>query len=318
MTDVDIWSDATFMAAVGEAVWAPSIHNSQPWRFRRTADGIEVLVDRDRALPVCDPDLRAARISCGAAAFNLRLALAVAGAPAACTIGSGDVVVHLVPDRGRPVTPAECRLHRQIRRRHTNRSGFAEARVAPGVMTQLVDEAADEGGWLHVVEDDESALWTVAQLTREADAQLKADPAYVAELRAWTSADDDVQGVGRGAAGAAPHPAEMMPRRDFGGPPREDTRDLSGAPVVAVLGYQGEHRMHEIQAGMVLQRVLLRAADLGLATAMYSQPIEVPTVRERLRLALRRPYAPQLVLRFGYAPTTCYTNRRPVSDVIDR
>ncbi|MFF5235540.1 Acg family FMN-binding oxidoreductase [Dactylosporangium sp. NPDC000521] len=318
MTDVDIWSEATFMAAVGEAVWAPSIHNSQPWRFRRTADGIDVLIDRARALPVCDPDLRAARVSCGAAVFNLRLALAVAGSPAAWTVGSGDVVAHLVPDRGRRVTPAECRLHRQIRRRHTNRSGFAEARVAPGVMTQLVGEAADEGGWLHVV-DDEPAMWTVAQLTRQADTQLKANPAYVAELRAWTSADDEgVQGVGRSARGDAPHPAELMTRRDFGGPSRDVTRDLTLAPVVAVLGYQGEHRMHEIQAGMVLQRVLLRAADLGLATAMYSQPIEVPAIREQLRLALRRPYAPQLVLRFGYAPTTCYTNRRPVADVIDR
>jgi hypothetical protein len=68
---------------------------------------------------------------------------------------------------------------------------------------------------------------------------------------------------------------------------------------------------------MVLQRLLLLAADLGLAVAMYSQPIEVPAVRERLRLAVHRVHAPQLVLRFGYAPTTCYTNRRPVADVID-
>ena len=68
---------------------------------------------------------------------------------------------------------------------------------------------------------------------------------------------------------------------------------------------------------MVLQQLLLLAADLGLAVAMYSQPIEVPEVREQLRHVVHRLHDPQLVLRFGYAPTTCYTNRRQVADVID-
>lgn len=318
MITTTTWSAATFEAAVGDAVLAPSIHNTQPWRFRHTADGIEVSVDQDRLLPMCDPDGRAARVSCGAAVYNLRLALAVAGAPARWRVRPGGSVIRLVPAESRPATPTERDLHRQIRRRHTNRSPFSEARVEPALMIQLKEAAAGEGGWLHVV-DDETTVWEVAALTRRADAQLNADPAYVAELRSWASrTDDSVEGIGRSASGAAPHEAELMVRRDFGGPSRRLARDTTVSPVLAVLGYQGEHRTHEIQAGMVLQRVLLRAADLGLATAIYSQPIEVPSIREQLRLVLDRPYAPQLVLRFGYAPTTCYTNRRPVRDVIDR
>ena len=42
--------------AVAEAArWAPSIHNSQPWRLRRLPDGIAVLEDLSRSLPVIDP-----------------------------------------------------------------------------------------------------------------------------------------------------------------------------------------------------------------------------------------------------------------------
>jgi len=67
---------------------------------------------------------------------------------------------------------------------------------------------------------------------------------------------------------------------------------------------------------MVLQHVLLLATDLGLAAAMYSQPIEVAAVREQLRLVLHQAYAPQLVLRFGYAPAIGSTGRRPVDEVI--
>lgn len=311
---VTTWDQDTFAAAVGDAVWAPSIHNSQPWRFRRTAHGIDVLIDQDRVLPVSDPDGRAARVSCGAAVCNLALVLAVAGAPGVLTIGPGGAAVRLTPVAGRPATPLERRLHRQIRRRHTNRSPFAETRVDAGVLTQLAEAAAREGGWLDFVEDEA----TLAALTRQADAQLRADPGYVAELHAWSEAADvEVEGVGRQAAGMAPHPAELMPRRDFGGPERDTTRDPTREPVVAVFGVHGDHAADEVRAGIVLQRLLLLATDLGLAAAMYSQPIEVPAVREQLRLAVHRAHDPQLVLRFGYAPTTCYTNRRPVGDVID-
>jgi nitroreductase len=316
MTTTGTWEQDVFAAAVADAVWAPSIHNSQPWRFRRTAHGIDVLLDRGRLLPACDPHGRAARVSCGAAAGNLMLALAVAGVPAVAGFRAGDVAVHLTPDTPRPATPLDRRLYRQIRLRHTNRSAFAGTRVDPGAVAQLRDAAAREGGWLDVVEDEQT-LTTLAGLVRRADARLRADAGYVAELRAWSDrADSTVEGVGPQAAGAAPHPAELMARRDFGGPEREDTRDPTRTPLVAVFGVHGDHPADEVHAGLVLQHVLLLAADLGLAAAMFSQPVEVPAVREELRLAVRRAHDPQLVLRFGYAPATCFTNRRPVTDVI--
>ncbi|MGI5239709.1 Acg family FMN-binding oxidoreductase [Dactylosporangium sp. CA-139066] len=311
------WNRETFIATVGDAVWAPSIHNTQPWRFRRTAQSVDVLADAGRALPACDPHGRAARVSCGAAAYNLRLALAAAGEPAEYTFGRDDVLVHLTPGPPRPATPTEVRLHRQILRRHTNRFPFADRPVEPGVIAVLAAGAGEEGGWLEFM-SGEQELYEVAALVRSADAQLSADPAYVAELRAWSSgADERVEGVGAAAAGPAPHPAEVLTRRDFGGPERDATRDPARTPLVAVLGAYGDGPADEVRAGMVLQRVLLAAADLGLAAGMFSQPIEVPPIRERLRRLLGRPDLPQLVLRFGYAPTTCYTNRRPVADVIE-
>ena len=55
---------------VARAVWAPSVHNTQPWRF--TADGgprISLHADVGRRLAVTDPDGREMMISCGAALF---------------------------------------------------------------------------------------------------------------------------------------------------------------------------------------------------------------------------------------------------------
>lgn len=56
------------------AVRAPSSHNTQPWVFRFHSDGVELLADRTRALPVNDPDDRELVVSCGAALFHLRIA----------------------------------------------------------------------------------------------------------------------------------------------------------------------------------------------------------------------------------------------------
>ena len=60
---------------VASAVWAPSVHNTQPWRF--SADGQEICLHADpvRQLTVADPDGREMLISCGAALFTARLAL---------------------------------------------------------------------------------------------------------------------------------------------------------------------------------------------------------------------------------------------------
>jgi hypothetical protein len=52
------------------ATHAPSIHNTQPWRFEVHGPVIDVLLDEERTLPVADPSGRSARIGIGAAAFN--------------------------------------------------------------------------------------------------------------------------------------------------------------------------------------------------------------------------------------------------------
>ena len=65
-------SNARYLIAT--AARAPSIHNSQPWRFRVDADAVELWADparrtRDDAIG------REMLISCGAALFGLRLAV---------------------------------------------------------------------------------------------------------------------------------------------------------------------------------------------------------------------------------------------------
>src|SRR5260370_30270289 len=84
------------------AVAAPSMHDTQPWRFRvlHRAQAIELRADPRRALRYGDPSGRAVHIACGAALFNMPLAAAVAGR---------QPVVQLLPDPDPPPLLARVR-----------------------------------------------------------------------------------------------------------------------------------------------------------------------------------------------------------------
>src|SRR5262252_8165460 len=97
-------ADAGIARRIVEAAGAaPSIHNTQPWRFRVVGDDmVEVHGDPDRMLWVADPCGRALHLSCGAALFNLRLAIRAAGAKP---------LVWPLPDpRGEPTLLASVQL----------------------------------------------------------------------------------------------------------------------------------------------------------------------------------------------------------------
>src|SRR5262245_2796909 len=121
---------AAIETALHAAVRAPSPHNTQPWRFDVGPGHIDLCLDRDRALPVADPDAREARLSCGAALFNLRFALRASGRT---------VRYDLLPDRDLPEllatvclsgtrtpSPEQQRLAAAIHRRASNRRPFTD------------------------------------------------------------------------------------------------------------------------------------------------------------------------------------------------
>jgi Nitroreductase family len=302
------------------ATLAPSMHNTQPWRFRfePASQTIELYADSSRMLRHGDPHGRAVHIACGAALYNLRLAVAVAGR---------EPVVRILPDPGKPLLlavvrlagahrplPAETELHAAIPARHTNREPFSNRPVPPGVLAELV-EAAQEGAILHLPDHAETArlLYLVADAGRE----LAADPGYRAELARWAGGQREHEGIPGSAVGPR-DPSGRTPVRDFTPGSHQPARYawFEEAPQLAVLSTAGGTPADWLRAGQALQRVLLTATIRGVAVSPLTQPLETADswlVRDR-RSGSEKP---QMIVRLGYGLPVAATPRRPVSDVLD-
>jgi len=313
------YDDTDLRRAADAAVRAPSLHNSQPWRFRLRDGAIEVLADEDRQLAIADSTGWAVRIACGAAVLNARLALAAAGTPAETTLrpdrADPELLARLAPGSRRPPTYAEAGLVAAIPRRHSNRRPFWPDPVGPEARQRLVEAAQSESGWLDLL-IGMTALSGFAEIAGSADRVLRRDVRYQAEMSTWTHADEAPDGVSVLAGAPVVEPQDLLPQRAFADRRRAPGRDFEPEPLVAILGTAGDRPMDQLVAGQALQRVLLTATDAGLACSMISQPIEVPAAREQLRRSLGRSGMPQMALRIGYGQPAGPSRRRPVAEVL--
>lgn len=305
------------------ATRAPSIHNTQPWRFVLRRDELEIHADPTRRLHVIDPRGRQLTVSCGCALFNARVAVAGAGygdkVQRLPDPSHPDLVARIVIDGSLPPEPDLAQLDRAIDLRRTNRRQFSDETVPDEIVDVLIDAAKREGAEMVAITRPEDRL-AVARLSKMADQYEITDPAYRAEVRAWTS-DDPSRPDGVQAA-VVPHvdagADDDLPIRDF------DTRGKGELPVrtrssldqcLLLLGTLEDTRMSWLRAGEALERVLLDVAYSGYAVSPFTQLIELAHTNTLLHDELRLQMFPHVLLRVGRAPPTRATRRRPLGDV---
>ena len=305
------------LAAAGQA---PSVLNTQPWRFRVVrGEFAELLADHDRRLPVLDPRGRSLHVSCGAALFNLRLALRVAGCRP---------LVRLLPDPGDSTVLATVRsaataspsararaLCAEIPLRRTNREPYTGKRVPPTVLAELRQAAEREGATLLVLGRNSSA--ELLEYVAMADEELATDHEYLAEINAWTIDGGHVDGLPRAVLGPKPL-NDPAPIRDFGvtrpGQPRPSAA-FEPWPQLAVLTTPGDGPVDWLRAGQALQRVLLTASLFGVSVSFLNQPLDLRDMRGRTDPHHRRGHV-QMIMRLGYGPPVPRAPRRPPAELL--
>ncbi|MCM3923752.1 nitroreductase family protein [Frankia sp. AiPs1] len=315
---------------VAAAAAAPSIHNTQPWLWRLGPEGLALFADSSRQLDVADPEGRQLLLSCGAALCNALLALRVRGLEPA---------VELLPDGAdfhskrlatvtvvgqRPADDTERALVEAIPRRHTDRRPFAERPLSDEAVARLRAAAEAHGAWLTAPTDPDLRVQVSVLLSRADWIEVHND-GYRKELASWSRTAPAADGIPRSAVvhSDAPRQSEF-PMRDLDVVGQAGTRlrehDVE-RPGILLIGTEADTTADRLRAGEAMQRVLLTAAALGLATSPMSQAIDVEGMREQFRAATGGLGHVQMILRAGYLPSGTEpldpTPRRRVDDVLD-
>lgn len=308
------------------AVLAPSRHNAQPWVFEIAGGELRVYADRQRALPIADPDGRQLLMSCGAAIANLRLAAAHFGQATSVELLPGfrrdGLLARVRLEERSASTPEGEALFRAIPARRTNRLPLDGREPPDGLVTALLRDARGEGVTLRPVEPHQRRV--VADLIAAGDGAAWSSPRYRSELASWvrpnrTARRDGLPGYALGMSDAASYVHPLLVRLQS---PRaeadRDRRRALGTKALLVLSTPGDGSAEWVKAGVALQRILLRATAAGLYASYFAQPIETPALRRRLAEAIGDPGAPQVMFRLGYGLAPRGVPRRPVEEVLRR
>jgi hypothetical protein len=309
------------------AARAPSVHNTQPWRFKGSEDAIELYADPRRKLRV-DPSGREMLISCGAALFGLRLAIRSLGY---------QPLVDLLPDPARlrllarvrvspgtPLTDTERRMLEAMPHRHTHRGLFADEPLPDGLLAALQHDARAEGATLALVQPG-IVYRRLADVVSAVSRRLDLDAVGRTEVRRWSRATGS---TARDGVPALAFPVSAVPAGQQRGRLRQRDFDLrrglgllaDGGPpaaATAVLVTRGDGRADWLRAGQALHRLLARAADRWVFASLYTQPLEAAAIRDLIRTRLGLPGAPHLLLQLGCARTTLATARRPPGELME-
>ena len=350
---------------------APSIFNTRPWWFEpRPPDHIELWLrtnpgarggaararTRDRAVraPARGNVARACAreyvISCGAALFNLRLAIRMAG---------HDLVVWLLPDpayadpmhppallasveivTGRVKKPHtwEQGLYGAIGQRHTNRQPYRILPAPLPIIAAMEDAAAQEGAYLRLLHRCEARKWM------RLAAKVDRDPTFKSPFPNHVSPAN---------YGPPPQNGDPRTRKDFW---HGSEKRFERKPQLMALSTDDDEPVDWLRAGEALERAVLTGtrysvsapyglaaryhapprhgvparhhlltghddlAHYGLSVSFLTQPLERDDLEgRRRRLPWRWRFAelPQMIMRVGYAAQESHGELPPKTHMAD-
>ncbi|TPG32695.1 Acg family FMN-binding oxidoreductase [Mycolicibacterium hodleri] len=311
--------------AIRLACRAPSLHNSQPWRWVVGDVGVDLFTDYRRVVRSADRCGREAIISCGAALDHFRVVMAAAGWETNVDrFPSPDdrdnlASIDFSPADHDPTTADRARAD-AIASRRTDRLPFhapSEWDVVERMLRNTVDLYSVS---LDVLPD--GARPALAAASRRTESFRRKDVYYRDELRWWTDPLRAYQGVPASALVSEEERERVDINREF--PVTQTSNRRSDVEVdqakVLVLSTPEDTRDDALSCGQVLSAVLLNCTVAGIATCTLSHITEFAASRAVIQELTGSRAFPQVLIRVGEATasetTPEYTRRRPLSEVM--
>jgi hypothetical protein len=308
--------------AVILACRAPSLHNSQPWRWVAGPGALQLFLNPTRVLGY-DQSEREALIGCGAALDHLRVAMTAAG---------WNTHISRFPDPENPnhlaslefasmerVTDDDRRRADAILMRRSDRLPFNEPMDWDAFEPVLQNVVNADAVRLDAFSDDLRPQ--LAEASQIATSLRLYDSAYHAEIGWWTGQFRIADGIPHTSLVSAAEGDRVDVGRYFPvahGSERRLEIPEDHAKIV-LLSSDTDSRADALASGEALSAVLLKCTMAGLATCTLTHITEVRATRELVAALMGYDSQPQVLIRVGVAPVVealpPVTPRRPLADV---
>ena len=321
--------DASTAAPIEEmlhyACRAPSVHNSQPWRWRAHGNRIDLFADRRRQLVYADPQGRDLVISCGAALHHLQITAAALGWASRVQRMPDPLddrhLARLTLKPSRPRADREAVLT-SIMSRRTDRRRLTSWPIPHQQLARLSATGSLWGAQVFPVTSD-SVKQQLHDLTHRANLIQSRNPRYIEELAASTLGTG-TDGIGPAVIPERGEPAAAPLNRAFpnGILPNPPVEQEPAEEALLLICTCSDDTISRLRAGEALSAVWLHATHDNMALVPLSQAVEVDETRRTLQSGVLGDLAyPQLLLRLGWLPlrrdNLPHTPRRPLSEVVD-
>lgn len=308
--------------AVHHACHAPSVHNSQPWRWIAEDSGsIHLHLDRERLVDT-DPSGRQALLSCGAVLDHCRVAMAAKGWTTNVDYYPNPNDYTHLATLGFAAMTYVTQGHRDrakaILARRTDRLPFAPPTGWDEFETVLRHSLDNYPVFVDVV--DPSARPLLAEASRLSEALRLYDSTYHAELSWWTALFNDSDGVPQSSLVSAAESDRVDIGRSFPVTHHRDRRPQvpEDESTVLLLSATEDTRRATLACGEALSAALLDATMAAMATCTLTHMTEVTAAKQIVSGLTGREY-PQVLIRVGTTPTSdtpLPTPRRPITQVL--
>jgi hypothetical protein len=313
-------------SAVELACRAPSLHNSQPWRWVAGSTSVDLFADPHRIVTSADSSGREAIISCGAVLDHFRVAMAAVGWDTNVDqFPNPNNLDHLASiDFTAMDYVSQARRDRAdaIRHRRTDRRAFRApkdwALLEPVLRSSYDNDLAE----LAILADDVRPR--LAEASRLTESLRRYDDPYHHELYWWTASSRDLEGIPESALVSDPEGRGVDVNRRFPshGNSHKTSAGTHDQAKILVLSTPEDTRADALNCGQALSAVLLEGTMAGLATCTVTHITELEPSRDIIRELMPGATAvPQALIRVGVDPVGNSaaepTPRRPLRDVLE-
>lgn len=303
---------------------APSLHNSQPWRWVLDDTALHLFADHTRIGHRTDAAGREVILSCGVVLDHLQVAAAAAGWATSVERfpdpRDHDHLASITFRRAESVADHSRALGDSIGARRTDRLAFESPE--PWAVLEHILQSAVHGTVAKLDVIDDSGRPALADASRRSEANRADDNMYQTELDWWAECSGPGDGIPFSAMASYAEADRVDTARAFpfhGSGNRRPQLDRDHSKIL-VLSTDDDSRQNTLRCGEALSRVLLECTAAGFATCALTHMIEFHASREVIRTITGRHAEPQVLVRVGRAPVIepppARTPRRRVRDVL--